>query len=88
MHSATSSIEAFGGSSSRSSERSHRGAGRVSVLARRQAKIVMTITITVATRNVYVFGPAGQPRLIRAPDTTIIATATAVMNHANERART
>jgi hypothetical protein len=37
---------------------------------------------------VYVLAPAGQPRLIRAPDTTTIATATAVMNHAKVRVRT
>jgi hypothetical protein len=59
----------------------------VSALARRHAKIAMTITTTVATKNVYVFGPAGQPRLMRAPETTVIATATTVMNHANDRAR-
>ena len=60
----------------------------MAALTRRHAKIAMTMTTTVASKNMYVLAPAGQPRLIRAPDTTAIATATAVMNHANERACT
>jgi hypothetical protein len=66
----------------------HSAPGCVGTLTRRHAKIAMTITNAVASKNVYVLAPAGQPRLIRAPDTTTIMTATAVMNHAKERAGT
>jgi hypothetical protein len=60
----------------------------VTALTRRHATIAMTITTSVASKKAYVLGPAGQPRLIRAPDTTVIPRATADMNHANERACT
>ena len=50
--------------------------------------IAMAITTAVAIRKMYVLAPAGQPRLIRAPETTIITTAMTVMNQANERVGT